>query len=117
MLFAKFASRRRETLILAASLASCQFLQKVKIQLQLQMARRGCLWGLLEPLGRLWNAAGSCTAGAFASFASATAAATAGPLLLAAATAGACAAAAAAAVSAGAAFAVVCCCCCCWYWH
>ena len=114
MLFAKFASRRRETLILAASLASGQFVQKVKIQLQLQMARRGCLWGLLEPLGRLWNAAGSSTAGAFASFASATAAATAGPLLLAAATAGACAAAAAA-VSAGAAFAVVCCCC--WYWH
>jgi hypothetical protein len=77
MLFAKFASRRRETLILAASLASGNFLQKVKNQLQLQMARRGCLWVLPEPLGRLWNAAGSSTAGAFSGFATATAAATA----------------------------------------
>ena len=58
MLFAKLASRRRETLILGASLASGQFLQKVKNQLQVQIARRGCLWVLPEPLGRLWNAAG-----------------------------------------------------------
>ena len=77
MLFPEFASRRGEMLILAASLASGNFLQKVKNQVQLQMARRGCRRVTLDAVDSIAAAAAAAAGAAAAAAAAAGAAAAA----------------------------------------